>query len=568
MVTLKTQVLAISGAMALSGCMSMPMNITEPKMQGKVELTVEKARLAQPFFTVRQGDSLTQALRALGNLDGKVYILGGDSFILPGNSAPIKNIEDLSHYLDAHGYLIESKQVRSDSPYVQVEVRKAQPAISTKLQSCKANLSGDVPLGFAVTDICREADLHCTYADPGAQAYAGVLYTMSFSGNCLDALDYLSKKGNLVMSRKGDEVSIRMMETAVIDLGIPLRDRKLALDILAEGRINGTSGASSTGANGSTPGASTAGGGQGTNGGAAGGGKGVQTLYYTDYIRNIHNMLESMSTPFGTWNYLHETGQIFVRDRAEAVTSIKETLNRMARAMQSRFAVTLTLYRLKVSKDRQIEGSVTRAINDKLNFSFGADKIVSPLGMIDYEKRNTKAVVNLLSEWGTIETLDSYDLMLQAGVPQTLKVAKNKEYVRNVSTTSATVTGTVTASVEQANATDGAFIAMQARMADGGRIAVDVAAYINKLDGFDMTQTTTSIVKSQNSFERTFDSLAVVDEGVPYLMAAISQESRDDTVNTLPGLEATGLIGPLLGGYRKDSNEQSYILVVLDARKQ
>jgi len=534
-------------------------------MKEPVLRVVDEAKKSIPSFSVRQGDSLTQALRALGALDGKVYILDGDSFILPGNSAPIKSADDLVTFLEAHGYAMTVETVREGSPYARVRVAKARPEISDKLRSCKAMLSGDIPLGFAVTDVCREAGLHCTYSDPGALAYAGVLYTMSFNGSCLDALDYLSKKGDLVMARKGDEVNIRMMDTAVIDLGLPLRDRKLALDILADGRISGSinGGATTgmtTGATGTT--------GQTYGASAASGAKGVQSLYYTDYIRNIRTMLDSMKTPFGTWNYLHETGQIFVRDRAEAVSSVKETLNRMAQAMQNRFSVTLTLYRLTASKDRQIEGSISRTINDSLVAAFGGGKLPKPGSSIDYNKSGTRSVLGLLSEWGTIETLDSYDLMLQAGVPQTLKVAKNKEYIRNVSTTATGVSGAVTSSVEQANATDGSFIAMHARMADGGRISVDVGAYVNKLDGFDVTQTTSSMVKSQNSFERTFDSMAVVDEGVPYLMAAISQNTRDDAVSTLPGLEDTGLFGALMGGYRKDASQHSYILVVLEARKQ
>lgn len=549
------QVMACLCSLAtLSGCMTM--DITQPQYQDKAQAKVDEARQkTQPSFFIRKGDQLNYVLKQIGAIDGKVYILTSDPLALDGESSAIYSIDDLKMYMEAHGYELLVEPVREDSPYQRVSVRKLELDVTPQMTACKATLYGDLPLGFALTDICREAGLKCTYDDPGALAYAGVLYTMSFSGSCLEGLDYLAKKGGLVVNRKRDEVVIRMMESAVIDLGLPLRDRKIALDILADSGNNNNNGTySGTSSNNSSVY------GNGTN---SSGEKSSQSLYYTDYIRNVKLLLNSMKTPFGTWNYLPETGQIFIRDRAEAVAAMKESLNRMVQSMQTRFLVRVMFYRLTVNKDRQVEGSYVRQISDKWHVKFGGGNITNP--DVSFGK---DVIIDFLSQFGTIETFDEYEMMLQAGMPQTIKIANNREYVRNISTVTTGVSGTVTEGLDQANATDGAFITIQARAAESGRIAIDMGAFINKLDGFDETKTASAVVKSQRSFERTFDSMAIVDEKVPYLMTITRQKGRDDASHAIPGLENTGVLGALLGGFRKDNSTESYIIVVLEAEKR
>ena len=284
--------------------------------------------------------------------------------------------------------------------------------------------------------------------------------------------------------------------------------------------------------------------------------------------------LSSTRSPFGTWHYVPETGQVFIRDRAEAVAATRASLNRLAQAFYGRYEVTLTLYRMTTSNGLQVSGNIASKINSEMAVSFGsaAASVAGATLGATYNGSRNKSVFQLLSRFGAVETLDTFALTLQSGIPQTLKVANNTEYVRNVSVTSTGTTGATTSSVEQANATDGAFVTMQARQAEVGKIAIDFGAFINRLDGFDTTQTTTSVVKSQKGFERTFDTMAVVDDGVPYVASVVAQKTRTNNTDTLPGAEgATGALAnvvPAVAGSKTENAGQTYIVVMIEARKQ
>jgi hypothetical protein len=448
--------------------------------------------------------------------------------------------------------------------YARVSVRKieARARIKASSASCHVHLMGALPLGQIVSDICRASGVTCSYVDTGASAYTGVVYPMSFQGNCADALNYVGQKADLAVNFTDNQVEFKMMETATIDLGIPLRDRKVALDIIAS-----TAGGNSSSTQGTT--GSTTDGNSTSSSSPIGSGKTLQSGYQTHYLQSIRAVLESMRTPFGTWNYLPETGQIFIRDRAEAVDAIRNTLNRMSQTFQSRFSVTITLYRVNLTDKLQVSSSLIRQINNELSMQVGiGSAIADPQGVLTYAGSKTKSVIKVLSTLGNIETLDSYSLNLQAGIPQTLKVAHNTEYVRNISTTTVASSSSVSSSVEQANATDGSFLTVQARQAEAGKIAIDYGVFINQLEGFDTTETSTAIVKSQLGYERTFDTASVVEDGIPYVATLVSSKSRNDTASSIPGLDRLGFIGALLGGDKTDSLTNSYIAVVVEAVRQ
>lgn len=535
--------------------------VLKQPLQEKLQTATEKP--SKPSVVFRGGESLTAVLRSLSIMDGKTYILEGESQPLPGPSSAIYGVADLESYFKAYGQSLVLTSVEQ-SPYVKVKLNKDLPISKTSVnKNCTVKLSGSVPVGLAISDIARQAKLAVNYADTGSTAYSSVVYPVSYEGSCANALEYLGRKADLTVSFNDTGVEFRMMDTATIDIGVPLQNRKIAMDILADGQIGSKS---------STTTGSSSGGSSGSSGG---GSKSAQTSYVTDYAASIKAMLESTKSPFGTWHYIPETGQIFIRDKADAVAAAKASINRMAQAFQSRFEVTLTLYRMTVSKDKQINGSLAGVINNALSLNFG---FANPLakstvaGVWTDGVSGTKSSFQVLSEWGAIETLDSFSMTLQAGIPQTLKVANNTEYVRNISSTTAGTTGAVTSTIEQANATDGSFVTIQARQTEAGKIAVDYGAFINRLDGFDTTQTQTSTVKSQRGFERTFDTMAVVDDSIPYVASVISQKARNDKNSSLPGLEdAKGIVGaisPFIVGSKNETSNQTYIVVMVEARRQ
>ena len=560
-ISLVTHALALSSVLALVGCESNP-PVVAPQLNASVAGAQTQGSKSAPFFVVRAGDSVLTALRSLGLIEKKTYILAEKSIeVLPGVSAPIYGVTDLAQYFEAYGYTLNLTSPVGTN-YMRVMVAKTQSAAKAKAhKNCKVNILGSVPMGPVISDIADQAGIEVNYADTGATAYAGVVYPVNYKGPCSNALEYLGRKSDLTVSFNEDSVEYRMMDTAAIDIGVPLQERKITMDILASG-----GGAATAGSSGSSSGAA---------GGGGGGAKSMQSTYVTNYAASIKSILESTKTPFGTWHYVPETGQVFIRDRADAVAVAKASINRMAQAFQSRFEITLTLYRMTVSKDRQINGSLSGVINQSLALNFGLPNALpkSVGGAVWTDGvSGTKSAFQVLSEWGAIETLDSYSLTLQAGIPQTMKVANNTEYVRNISSTTTGTTGAVTSTIEQANATDGSFITMQARQTEAGKIAVDYGVFINRLDGFDTTQTQSSVVKSQRGFERTFDTMAVVDDGIPYIASVVSQKSRTDKISTLPGLEdvsgAAGLLVPLLAGNRGDASAQTYIVVMVEAKRQ
>lgn len=565
---------AAIAAAFLTGCSSTPPTAI-PQLDAPLQTQIEMARISTPpTITFRAGDTYTNAFTAMGLLDGFTYIVDVDATqVLPGNSVPILSSRDLVAYFEAYGQTVVLTPVLG-SKYIRAKITKNDGIAKAKASGkCRVTLAGTVPMGAVVTGISQHAGIDVTYADVGAAAYSGVVYPVGYQGSCANALEYMGRKADLSVNFNDSGIEYRMMDTATVDIGIPLRDRRIALDILADGRISShtTTGTNSAGASVNQSNTSS-------SGSEGSGSKSLQSSYATNYLASVRSILESTRTSFGTWHYIPETGQIFIRDRAEAVAATKSNLNRMAQAFYGRFEVTLTLYRMTSNKDRQVSGSIARVINQNLALSFG--NAATPLAKsalgIGYDTTatggGTKSVVQLLSEFGSIETLDTFSLTLQSGIPQTLKVANNTEYIRNVSTTTTGTTGGITASVEQANATDGAFVTMQARQAEAGKIAVDFGAFINRLDGFDTTQTQSSVVKSQRGFERTFDTMAVVDDGIPYVASIVSQKTRNDKVTTLPGME--GLTGPAsyvipaVAGSKADASAQTYIVVLVEARKQ
>jgi hypothetical protein len=616
----------------IAGCSAVDFrDIRKPAFQGTVSSKIDAAAdQTKSNFIIRSGDSLVQSLSRLGQITGTIYIVDKDDDAtrhveLTTQSQPITSWADMENYLAALGYVAnlspvgadvndpvrqvsEAGDKNSDKPscssfpsappigyigevpcssssvsvkaentksatkplvrggYMRVSVRKIEAGARVKASSssCHVHLVGALPMGPVISDVCRASGVVCSYIDTGASAYTGVVYPMSFEGNCADALGYVGQKADLSVNFTDDQVEFKMMETATIDLGIPLRDRKVALDIIAttaggngNGATQGTTSSATTTEEGSASASSV------------GSGKTLQSGYQTNYFQSIRAVLESMRTPFGTWNYFPETGQIFIRDRAEAVAAVKNTLNRMAQTFQSRFSVTLTLYRVTMTDGIQSSSSLVKQINDKLSVAVGVGTaITSPQGVLTYNGDKTKSVINVLSSLGNIETLDSYTLSLQAGIPQTLKVAQNTEYVRNISTTSVATAGSVSSSVEQANATDGSFLTVQARQAEAGKIAIDYGVFSNQLEGFDTTTTETVAVKSQRGYERTFDTTSVVEDGVPYVATLVSSKNRNDTQSSIPGLDQLGFIGTLLGGDKTDSVTNSYIAVVVEAVRQ
>lgn len=518
-------------------------------------------------FILRNGVTLQHAADLLGALDGKGYVAElGEDLRLPGTSRPIRDRAGFADYMSAYGYTVEFVDT-DGSAYTKLRASKARPAslVSASASGCSVDLTGTIPLGPVISDICRAASLQCNYADTGAAAYAGALYSAAYSGNCAGAIEYLARRADLNVSYGTDSVEFRMMDTATIDLGIPLRDRTVALDILAEGASQSGS-TTSSGYSGTSSGSSSTS--SSTSSSGASSGKYITSGYSTNYFQSIRAILESSKTPWGTWHYIPETGQIFIRDKAEAVAAVRSSLNRVAQAFQGRFDVTVTLYRFTEGRDREVGSNLSYLVNSKLSLATGASTFlpVHAAGILSYTDSKRSAVINILSEWGTVETLDTYSLNVQAGIPQTLKIANNTEYVRNITTDITGTTGTLSSSIEQAMATDGAFVTVQARQAGTGKIAVDLGLFVNRLDGFDTTQTQTTVVKSQRGFERTFDTMAMVDEGVPYVAAVVSQKSSNDKTSSLPGLEGAPVAG-LLGGNARNETSRSYIVMMIEARR-
>lgn len=548
---------AIALGMLVSGCAVL--RPQQEMLKAPVEEKVNSAASDRAFI-LREGVSLQHAAKLLGALDGKVYITDGEDLKLPGASMPIRSSSDFVDYLKAYDFAVEMSGDEAKSKYVKMRIRQKEPQSRVRATTCRTKLAGTIPLGPVVTEICETAGLECNYVDSGAAAYAGALYSAAFSGTCAGALDYLARRADLDITYLADSVEFRMMDTATIDLGIPLRDRRVALDILADGRPAQTG---STGSATTTTGSVGAGANASSN--TASGSKSLQSGYATNYFQSIRAVLESSKTPWGTWHYIPETGQVYVRDKADAVAAVRSSLNRVAQTFQSRFDVTLTLYRLTENKGREIGSNLSHIVNNNLSLALGGQAYLldKAAGILDYATNRRSAVVNLLSEWGSVETLDTYTLTVQSGIPQTLKVANNTEYIRNISTSVTGTTGTVSSSIEQANATDGAFVTVQARQAGTGKISVDLGVFINRLDGFDTTQTQSSVVKSQRGFERTFDTMALIDEGVPYIAAVVSQKTSNSTTASVPGVEGSYLAG--LMGNVASKRTRTYIVMMVEA---
>lgn len=560
-----------AAAIAVLGVFVVGCSVAPGKEDGSQVIVKEKITAGtasqERAFMIRSGASLQHSLNLLGALDGKMYILDGDDIYLPGGSLPIKSKTDFLKYLAAYGYTVTVEDPQDSGGYSRIHVDKSTPHSKVKASrpDCQVKLTGTIPFGPVVSEICDAAGLVCRYADSGAAAYAGALYSAAYSGHCAGALDYLAHRADLSLSFQASGAEFRMMNTATIDLGIPLRDRRIALDILADGKAPSIGSQTSTNSTGGSGGGATS----YSAANSSSGSKAMSSGYATNYFQSVRSILESSKTPWGTWHYIQETGQVFIRDKADAVAAVRESLSRVAQVFQGRFDITLTLYRLTENKGREIGSNLSYAINSNLSLALGnpAFLLGRAAGMLSYnDPQKGTSVVNLLAEWGNVETLDTYNLTVQSGIPHTLKVANNTEYVRNITTSVTGTSGTVSASIEQSNATDGSFVTVQARQASTGKIAVDLGVFVNRVDGFDETTTQTSIVKSQRGFERTFDTLAMVDEGIPYVASVVSQKSNTGKTASLPGLEGTA-IGALAGGSLSQSNSKSYIVMIVEARR-
>ena len=306
--------LTAAGAL-LAGCQTAPTELTgiqQPVLQevveGKLKIVEEKSK--KPSLVFRGGESISTVLRSLSMMDGRTYILEGEVLALPGPSATIYAMADLQTYFKAYGKTLVLSDI-TNSSYTKIKIAKdVAPSKLAANTNCNVKMVGVVPVGQVASDIAAHANLNMHYADTGSTAYASVVYPVSFQGPCANALEYIGKKSDLTVSFPDGGVEYRMMDTATIDIGIPLQNRKIAMDILADGKTGGASagGASSGGAASS---------GAGSSGG--GGSKSAQTSYVTDYAASIKALLDSTKSPFGTWNYVPETGHIFIRDRADAV---------------------------------------------------------------------------------------------------------------------------------------------------------------------------------------------------------------------------------------------------------
>lgn len=541
---------------------------TPPELPSTDGSTAVKEKIEQgsapklPNLIFRAGDSVDSTIRSLSKLDGRLYVLAEGSPIthLPGHSLLIGSRDEVVDYFAAYKMQISFADI-GQSKYTRVHIRGIQPDAAKKASdSCNVQMAGTLPFGHAVSQIARKAGIDYAYLDTGAAAYEGVVVPLSFAGNCTNALTFLGIKNDLSVTFDQNTVAFRMMDIATIDLGIPLRDRQIAMDILADGSFSG----------GGAAGASSQ---KTTSSGSGGGSKSVQSSYATNYLQSIRSILESTKTGFGTWNYIPETGQVFIRDRAEALAAAKSNINKLSASFQDVYQTTLTFYRMTVNNDTELGSSFLTKINQNLSLSFGTAATIAnaAVGATVQSSDGTSqmGLFQALSTYGNIETLDTFTLTLQAGVPQTLKVANNTEYVRNVSVTTTNTTG-ATSSIEQANATDGSFVTLQVKRSENNRIAVDFGAFINRLDGFDTTVTQNSTVKSQKGFERTFDTMAVVEDGVPYVASVVSQKMSSNTTRSLPGVDSASPfanIASFIAGGKKDTGLNSYIVVVVESRR-
>lgn len=561
----------------LAGCSSYPSFDHPVVVTDKAGL--KTGAQAAPSFVVRNGESIEQVLRRLAALDSHIYILDQASVDVAFRvqSQEIQGLPEFKEYLTALGYELSETPVGKG--YVRLLITKPKENLRINAaQNCTVEMGGVVPVGEAITKICGQAGLTCSFTDKGAADYTGVHLPVAYSGDCPGALEHLAQKTDLSLTFNdaNNQAEFKMFETALIDVGaLIMRDRRVSMGI--DGTITAT-------ANGSaTNGQSTLQNSQQQNGQAGGGagggnngtpastsitpGKGQTSSFQTAHITNVVNLMKQSISPFGTWAFLPESGQISIRDKPANVRYIKEALGKAVASYQDEIYVTVTFYRLTQTKENQTAGNLVRAINSDLIATFGAVPTIGGAASgLAYSHNSDKATVQVLSTWGSVEELDTYSMTVTPNVLKAAKFGKNIEYIRNLTTSYSTV-GTVSQpvnTIEQANAIDGAFMTVIARKEDGDRYHIDLGAYVNNLDTFDTTVTSTVAVKSQRSYERTIDTRATLREGVPFVSDIYKISSRQGSVSTLPGFENTGIFGSLLGS-RNDTIANTQLIVVIEA---
>lgn len=538
--------------LATTGCAS------QVAIQGGTMQEVPIAKAAestnwQPNFSVRAGDAIEHAFTRLGQLNNTIYRVDAKNVQLTIPSAPISNEADLVEYLQAQDITVT---LSGEGKYKKAILRKAGRSIASKTE-CNSQIFGTMPLSVAISEICSESKIECAMADAGATSFADTLYTMSYKGTCAGALNYIATKADLAISKEDGVVEFKMMDTASIDLGIPARDRQMMADIVAN---NFNSSAASGGSSGSSGGAS------GASGDPKSGGRSVRTSFFTNYLDSIKSLLSQSISPFGTYSYIPETGQLLVRDRRENVQVIREAASKLAGAFQQRYDVTLTFYRLTINRDKKVGMDINRTINEAFAFSVSGTLTggAVPAAVMAFQKGNTTSTLSVLSKIGAVEALDDYSFSLQSNVPNTIKIGRNLDYVRNFSQTQAGTTGATTSSIEQATVTDGAFITLMARPGDNQQVNLEMHAHLNRFDGFDTTEAGAVTVRSPKSFERTFDATPLLTEGVPYAVVSVKQKGADGNITGVPGLEKlAGLVG-----VTENAKLESHIVAIVELRKK
>ena len=499
---------------------------------------------------VRAGDRVAYVLAQLGTLvevDGRhvTYVHEGrdaPEFTFP--SAPIRTADNFAEYVQALGW---SVKVTGEGQYRRVSFSRNNIQQRGK-EDCKANLYGTVPLAAEISNVCRKNGLECRFADDLAQEAAGKFYSLAFSGSCTGAIDALAGKAGLYVQYEDSRVELRMLEAVTMDTGLPAKDRAISDDIV--GAISTTSAN-----NGST------------------GGKHVRSKYETNYREDVGRLVNQFKSPYGSFSYTPETGQLVVSDKHENITVIRDVISKLAGAFQPRYAISLTFYRLDISKELDVGGGVGGAFNsaatNALQFG-GLGKVAASAGALTGSATLTRGgskgsfAFNLLSTWGTVEMLGHQDIMVQANIPSVTKVGRDYSFVSAITTTQVTNGGT-SSGTTQGSVMDGSYITLLARPADADQISVDLNAYLNNLDGFDVTDTAGGTVKSAITSGQSFDDTHLLVDSVPFAVKAISQKSRNGTANTIPGMEKSPF--SFLLGNRQDTTHESEIVLVVEARR-
>jgi len=342
-----------------------------------------------------------------------------------------------------------------------------------------------------------------------------------------------SRTGLALTWESDTKINFSAFETATIDLQMPTQDRSQSADVAG------------TGAN-------------------------AKSSAKTAYLESIKTLATQTMSPYGSFSIVPESGQLIVRDQRENLAVLKDAMHKINAVYRARYDVSLSFYRVYNTTFITAEMNLSGAINDRLSLAFGSPlaATLSPAALT-LTNRKVDGVLSLLSELGSVEALDSYQLLIQGRVPSVSKIARNIDYIKSISQSTAATpgagTGTITSWVEQGTVTDGSYLSIVASEGDAGTINLDLHAKIVQNEGLKTTTTGGQTIQSPTTFERAFDTFAAVTHGVPYVLAVAKQTSRLANGRTLPGLEGAPF-GALLGG-KSDSAGESYIVAIVEARK-